>query len=94
MTWLTPQSGVEMKHDSDIGNNLTSLLTSEEQNGAKPEPVNQFGNTLPAVESSGVSGLVTRLTSLLSSRTLGLLDEEVLNNFNLEVGTVASRVDM
>jgi len=51
-------------------------------------------SSLPEVESSGVSGLFSRLTSLITSRTLESLDESVLNNFNLQVGTVASRIDM
>lgn len=49
----------------------------------------------PAVQGSGVfGGLLSRLTSVLSNRTLESLDEQVLNDFNMEVGTVISRVDM
>jgi len=48
----------------------------------------------PAAQGTGVFGLLSRLTSVLSNRPLETLDEQVLNDFNMEVGTVISRVDM
>jgi len=48
----------------------------------------------PPVQGSSVFGLLSRLTSLISSPNLESLDEQVLNEFNIEVGTIASRVDM
>jgi len=64
----------------------------------KPSPLQTRG-VLPTTgnrraHQGGISGLFSRLTSFVSSRTLETLDEQVLNNFNLEVGTVASRVEM
>jgi len=38
--------------------------------------------------------LLSRLTSIIRPSPLNCIDEEVLNKFNLEVGTVASRVDL
>jgi len=37
---------------------------------------------------------LSRVTHLITSPTLESLDEQVLNDFNMEVGTIASRVDM
>merc|ERR1719494_577606 len=84
-----------MKYDGDNLENLTPLLTNP---GVTAEPANnlrnRFSSSAAAAQASGVFGLFSRLTSIISSRPLYGLDEGVLNNFNMEVGTVASRVDM
>jgi len=93
MAQVGPQLVVETKHDGD---NSTSLLTFEEQHGVRLETHSNSGNScpLPDIEGPGVLGLKSRLASLIRSRSLDSLDEEYLNNFNLEVASVSSRVDM
>jgi len=93
---ITTQPVLEMKHEGGTVNNFTPILSSAVNQGFTTERDNDFSNIspLPEVESSGVSGLFSRLNSLITSRTLESLDESVLNNFNLQVGTVASRIDM
>jgi len=85
MNQPSPQSVIETKHDHD-----------EKQLEVSAEPCsNSVGSCpLPVIEGPRVIRLMSRLTSFISSRSLDSLDEEALNNFNLEVGTVASRVDM
>jgi len=85
LNWPSPQSVIETKHDHD-----------EKQLEVSAEPCsNSVGSCpLPVIEGPRVIRLMSRLTSFISSRSLDSLDEEALNNFNLEVGTVASRVDM
>jgi len=93
----TPESAVEMKHDDDNWNNLPTRMASEEQEKVRSRSLNQPVNNCPlpeVPENSGISGLLFRLNSLISSRPLDSFDEEVLNNFNLKVGTAASRIDM
>lgn len=72
------------------------MLTDEEQHGVLFETRSNSGKScpLPAIEGPGVSGLMSRLASLIRSRSLDSLDDEVLNKFNLEVATAASRLDM
>lgn len=97
LTPFTPQSIGDIKTDGDYLNNLTPLWRSEEQHVVRNEPANNFGiSSFRAGQDSGVLGLLSRMTSRISSQPLALdsLDEEVLNNFNMEVGAVASRVDM
>jgi len=48
--------------------------------------------THPAV-GSGIFGTLIRLTSLITRPSITQLDEQVLNEFNREVGIVSSRVD-
>jgi len=48
----------------------------------------------PPDQGSSIFSLLSRVTHLISSPTLEPLDEQVLNDFNMEVGTIASRVDM
>jgi len=93
MAQLSPQSVLETKHDGD---NSTSLLTFEEQHGVRLETHSNSSNScpLPAIEVPGVLGLMSRLASLIRSQSLDSLDDEDLNNFNLEVASVASRLDM
>lgn len=93
---VTPNSVLDMKHDSDSMNNLTPAVSPVTNQGFRTESTHDLGNSRPhsEVQSSGVSRLFSRLTSLITSRTLDSLDERVLNNFNLQVGTVASRIDM
>lgn len=93
---VSPQSALERKHEDDMMNDFTPALSSVVNRGFRTEPTNDFRNSSspPEVQSSGVSRLFSRLTSLITSRTLDSLDESVLNNFNLQVGTVASRIDM
>jgi len=91
---LTPQSAEEMKYDDEKLSNITPHLRHP---GIRPEPTSNPRNSFPssvAAQASGVFGLFSRLTSIISSRPLNSLDEGVLNNFNMEVGTVASMVDM
>jgi len=85
MNQPSPQSVIETKHDHD-----------EKQLEVSAEPCsNSVGSCpLPVIEGPRVIRLMSRLTSFISSQSLDSLDEEALNNFNLEVGTVASRVDM
>lgn len=86
----------DMKHAGDNANENALLMTSAARPAmrARPQrPVNDR-EPQPAVRGGMVLGLISRLTSLMPSRTLGPLDEQVLYNFNMEVGTVTSRVDM
>jgi len=81
----SPESVIERKNDHD-----------EKQLEASTEPCSNSVTScpLPVIEVPRAIRLMSRLTSFISSRSLDSLDEEALNNFNLEVGTVASRVDM
>jgi hypothetical protein len=84
---------------SSRGNKListSSQWSSELLPRIRTQPPHNLTNIepRPAEQGTGVFGLLSRLTSLISSRTLESLDEQVLNDFNMEVGTVASRVDM
>jgi len=93
MAHLSPQSDVETKHNND---NSTPTFTSEEQQGVRFAPGSDSGNSncpLSSIEGPGVSGSMSRLASFVSSRSLDFFDD-ILNNFNMEVGTVASRVEM
>lgn len=85
---LTPESVIEKKHDDDNWNN---------QEGIDSKSLNHLARsyTLPATPGNfGIWRLMSRFTSLVRSRPLDFFDEEVLNNFNLEVCTAASRIDM
>jgi len=91
MAHLSPQSDVETKHNND---NSTPTFTSEEH--VRFAPGSDSGNSncpLSSIEGPGVSGSMSRLASFVSSRSLDFFDD-ILNNFNMEVGTVASRVEM
>jgi len=90
MANLRSQSVLEMKHDGV--NPYVSTTSRIPRQRIRTEPPPTLRNKEPT--ASGVFGLLSRLTSLMGSRSLGPLDEQVLNNFNLEVGTVTSRVDM
>jgi len=93
----TPESAIDMKQDDHSWNNLSTLVPSEEQGGVTSRSLNQPGDNCPLpeiAENSGISGLLFRLTSLISSRPLNSFDVEVLNHFNLKIGTAASRIDM
>jgi len=91
ITPYIPQSLEEKKSDGHYLNNESPLWTWEERHGVRNEPLN---HSCPTGEDSGVMGLLSRCTSLISSQPLNSLDERVLNNFNMEVGAVASRLDM
>jgi len=82
---LSTQSALETKHDGDEKQLVVRYELGSNSVTSCP---------LPASEGPRVRRLMTRLTSFISSRSLESLDDEALNNFNLEVGTVASRVDM
>jgi len=65
---LTPQSAEEMKYDDEKLSNITPLLTHP---GVRPEPTNNPRSSFPssvAAQASGVFGLLSRLTSIISSR--------------------------
>jgi len=85
MNQPSSESVIETKHDHD-----------EKQLEVSTEPCSNSVTScpLPVIEGPRVIRLMSRLTSFISSRSLDSLDEEALNNFNLEVGTIASRVDM
>jgi len=90
----SPQSDVETKHNTGT---WTPLTTSDEQHGVRFAFRSNFGNSnfsLSAIEGPGVWGLMSRLTSFMSSRSLDFFEDDILNNFNMEVGAVASRVEV
>jgi len=83
-----------MKYDDEKRSNITPLLTHPV---VRPEHSNNPRNSFPSsvtAQASGVFGLFSRLTSIISSGLHNYLDEEVLNIFNMEVGTVASMVEI
>jgi len=98
MCQLRSQSVVDMKYAGDSTDdnpkNSAPLYTSAARPVMRTQPVHNLGDNEPrqAVLGRGVLGLISRFTSILRLRNP--LDEGVLNNFNMEVGTVASRVDM
>jgi hypothetical protein len=95
VTHGTSQSVVEIKRDGEYSDEISPPSKPEEQHEVKPEAANLFGNKcLPAAQGFGVSGMHSRMASFVSTQALNSLDEEVLNNFNMQVGTVSSRVDM
>jgi len=85
MNQPSPESVIETKHDHDEKPLEVSTEPCTNSVTSCPLPVNEGPRAIR---------LLSRLTSFISSRSLDSLDEEALNNFNLEVGTVASRVDM
>jgi len=93
---LTPQLVVEVKHDDHNFSNIAPLLTSEKHLKIGMEDAKPLSkNSSFSIQGSGVLNLIPRLSSHLNSRPFNTLDDEdVLSTFNMEVGTVASRVDM
>lgn len=91
---------LDMKHVCDKADNSlpnSALLhTTTAEPGMSAKPVQPFTDSEPhqTIRGGRVLGLISRLTSLISSRTLNPIDEGVLNNLKMEVGNVASRVEM
>jgi len=95
MCQLRSQSVVDMKYAGDSTDdkpkNSALLYTSAARPALRAQPV-EDNEPQQAALGHGVLGFISRFTSILRLRNP--LDEGVLNNFNMEVGTVASRVDM
>jgi len=93
---ITTQPDFEMKNEGAAVNNFSPILSSVVNQGFTTERDDDVSNIspVPKVESSLISGLFSSLMSRIASRTFESLDESVLNKFNLQVGTIASRIDM
>jgi len=84
ITEFKSQSENEFQIPIDESDDLFPLETGGDmQNGANCR-----------IRHNKFSGLLSFLSSIINPRSLECLDENVLNNFNMEVGIVTSRVDM
>jgi len=86
--------GVDMKLASDKADGSPPNSTAAWP-GTSAEHVQTFTESEPhqVAQGVGVLGMISRLTSIISPRAPNPLDVGVLNNLNMEVGTVASRID-